>query len=139
MLLIPIIIELTSKEKEIVDKNLDMFINSGFDMEEFGQNSFKVSGVPNIGYDLDYKSLFKDMIEDLLGASKTYSESKEERFIATLACKAAVKGRMKLTKEEQISLIDDMIKLDNPFNCPHGRPTAIIMSKYEIERKFLRK
>ena len=139
MLLIPIIIELTSKEKDIVDKNIDMFKNAGFDMEEFSDNTFKIAGVPNIGYDLDYKSLFKDMIDELLGANKTYSESKEERFIATLACKAAVKGRMKLSKEEQISLIEDMIKLDNPFNCPHGRPTAIIMSKYEIERKFLRK
>lgn len=139
MLLLPIIVELTFKEKQVVSENIGMFKNAGFDMEEFGENVYKISGVPNIGYDMDYKSVFLDMIDELLGASKTYSGDKEERFIATLACKAAVKGKMKLSKEEQIALIDDMIKLENPFNCPHGRPTAVIMSKYEIERKFLRK
>lgn len=139
MLLLPIVVELAAKEKQVVEENLDMFKNAGFDMEEFGENVYKISGVPNIGYDMDYKSVFTDMVDDLLGASKTWSGSKEERFIATLACKAAVKGKMKLSKEEQTSLIDGMIKLENPFNCPHGRPTAIIMSNYEIERKFLRK
>ena len=139
LLLIPILVELTSKEKEIVDVNLEMFERSGFIIEEFGDNAIKISGVPNIGYDIEYQSMFKDIIDELLGASKTEKSEKEFRFIATLACKAAVKGKMKLTREEQITLIDEMVKLDNPFTCPHGRPTAYEISKYEIERRFLRK
>lgn len=139
LLLIPILVELLPKEKEIVDQNMEMFEKSGFIIEEFGENTIKISGVPNIGYDIEYKSMFKDIVDDLLGATKTQKDEKEFRFIATLACKAAVKGRMKLDTKEQISLIDQMVKLDNPFTCPHGRPTAYEISKYEIERRFLRK
>ncbi|MDO4282135.1 MAG: DNA mismatch repair endonuclease MutL [Clostridia bacterium] len=139
LLLIPILVELTSKEKEVVDANLEMFEKSGFIIEDFGDTTIKISGVPNIGYDIEYKSMFKDIIDELLGAYKTEKSEKEFRFIATLACKAAVKGNMKLDREEQISLIDDMVKLDNPFTCPHGRPTAYEITKYEIERRFLRK
>ena len=139
ILLIPILVELTIKEKEVVNANLEMFEKSGFMLEDFGDNAVKISGVPNIGYDIEYKSMFKDIIDELLGAYKTEKSEKEFRFIATLACKAAVKGNMKLNREEQIALIDDMVKLDNPFTCPHGRPTAYEISKYEIERKFLRK
>lgn len=139
LLLIPILVELTSKEKEVVDNNMEMLEKSGYILEEFGDNTVKISGVPNIGYEIDYKSMFKDIIDELLGAYKTEKSEKEFRFIATLACKAAVKGNMKLTREEQISLIDNMVKLDNPFTCPHGRPTAYEITKYEIERRFLRK
>jgi len=139
ILLMPILVELTAKEKNIVDENIEMFEKAGFMIEEFGENTIKISGVPNIGYEIEYKSMFKDIIDDLLGATKTEQKEKEFRFIATLACKAAVKGRMKLDREEQITLIDNMMKLENPFTCPHGRPTAYELSKYEIERRFLRK
>ena len=139
LLLIPILVKLSEKEMEIVLNNKEMFEKSGFILEEFGDDTIKISGVPNIGYDIDYKSMFIDTIEELLGASKTEKSEKEFRFLATLACKAAVKGKMKLDTKEQISLIDQMVKLDNPFTCPHGRPTAYPISKYEIERKFLRK
>lgn len=139
LLLIPLLIELSEKEKTIVDENREMFEKAGFILEDFGKNTLKIAGVPNIGYEIEYKSMFKDMIDDLLGASKTEQKEKEFRFIATLACKAAVKGKMKLDRQEQITLIDQMIKLENPFTCPHGRPTAYEISKYEIERKFLRK
>lgn len=139
LLLIPLLVELTTKEKQVVDQNLEMFEKSGFIIEEFGENTIKISGVPNIGYDIEFKSMFKDIIDDLLGATKTQKDEKEFRFIATLACKAAVKGRMKLDTKEQIALIDQMVKLNNPFTCPHGRPTAYEISKYEIERRFLRK
>ncbi len=139
MLLIPTLINLTIKEKDIVLTNMEMFEKAGFILEEFGENVIKISGVPNIGYDIDYKDMLKDIIDELLGALKTDNKEKEHRFLATLACKAAVKGNMKLTKEEQIALIDKMVKLENPFTCPHGRPTAYEISKYEIERRFLRK
>ncbi len=139
LLLIPTLVELTTKEMDVVKNNLDMFEKAGFMIDIFGDNAIKISGVPNIGYDIEYKSMFKDIIDELLGANKTQNTEKEFRFLATLACKAAVKGKMKLDEKEQIALIDEMVKLDNPFTCPHGRPTAYEISKYEIERKFLRK
>lgn len=139
MLLIPVLVELTPKEKNIVMENIQMFERAGFILEEFGDNTIKISGVPNIGYDIDYTGMFKDIIDEILGVVKTEKQEKEHRFLATLACKAAVKGNMKLDKQEQIELIDKMVKLENPFTCPHGRPTAYEISKYEIERRFLRK
>ena len=139
LLLIPTLVELTTKEMDVVRNNMEMFERAGFMLEEFGENSIKISGVPNIGYDIEYKSMFRDIIDELLGANKTEKSEKEFRFLATLACKAAVKGRMRLDEKEQIALIEEMVKLDNPFTCPHGRPTAYEITKYEIERRFLRK
>ena len=139
MLLIPLLIGLSSKEMDIVRNNMDMFEDSGFILEEFGDNTIKISGVPNVGYNIDHKSMFKDIISELSGTDKTERQQKEWRFLATLACKAAVKGGTKLDVEEQKRLVDNMITLDNPFNCPHGRPTAIPFTRYEIERKFMRK
>src|SRR5574344_4596 len=139
MLLIPTLVELTPKENSIVMENIEMFENAGFIIESFGNNTIKISGVPNVGYDIEYKDMFRDIIDEILGATKTEKEEKEHRFIATLACKAAVKGNMKLDRQEQIELIDKMVKLENPFTCPHGRPTAYEISKYDIERRFLRK
>ena len=139
MLLIPSLIELKNNEKELAIRNFDLFIQAGFVLEEFGDNMIKISGIPNIGYDLDYSEMFKDILDSLTTDTKTTKEEKEFRFIATLACKAAVKGNMKLTEKEHISLIDEMVKLDRPFTCPHGRPTAWEISKYEIERRFSRK
>lgn len=139
LLLIPTLVELTTKEMDAVRNNIEMFERAGFMLEEFGENSIKISGVPNIGYDIEYKSMFRDIIDELLGANKTEKSEKEFRFLATLACKAAVKGRMRLDEKEQLALIEEMVKLDNPFTCPHGRPTAYEITKYEIERRFLRK
>lgn len=139
MLLIPLLVGVSSKEMDIVKNNMDMFEDAGFILEEFGDNTIKISGVPNVGYNIDHKSMFKDIISELSGTEKTERQQKEWRFLATLACKAAVKGGMKLDVEEQKRLVDNMICLDNPFNCPHGRPTAIPFTRYEIERKFMRK
>lgn len=140
MLMIPILIELKNNECELVSNNIEYFENSGFILEKFSNNSYKISGVPNIAdLDIDYKSMFLDIIDELMGSNKTEYKDKEFRFLATLACKAAVKGNMNLTKEEHIKLLDEMLKLENPFTCPHGRPTAYEITKYEIERKFGRK
>ncbi len=140
MLMIPILIELKNSEFVVVSESIEYFENSGFILEKFSDNSYKISGVPNIAdLDIDYKSMFLDIIDEIMGSNKTEYKDKEFRFLATLACKAAVKGNMNLTKEENIKLVDEMLKLENPFTCPHGRPTAYEISKYEIERKFGRK
>jgi len=140
MLMIPILVELKNSECEIIEANIEYFEKSGFILERFSDNTFKISGVPNIAdLNLDYKSMFLDLVDEIMGSSKTQLKDKEFRFIATLACKAAVKGNMNLNEKENIKLIDDMLKLENPFTCPHGRPTAQEITKYEIERKFGRK
>lgn len=139
MLLIPTLVELKNNEKEMVLRNIELFEQTGFVLEEFGDNMIKISGVPNIGYDIDYAEMFKDTLDSMISDTKTTKEEKETRFVYTLACKAAVKANMRLTREEHIALIDEMVKLDRPFTCPHGRPTAYEISKYEIERRFSRK
>ena len=139
MLLIPDIITLSHKDMEIAKENFDMFKKAGFCLEEFGENTIKLTGVPTICVDIDNKQLFLDTLDQINTISRTAKQEKEERFIATVACKAAVKAGMVLTSEEVENLIDGLLKLPNPFTCPHGRPTTIKMTKYEIERKFARK
>ena len=139
MLLLPDVITLTHKEMEIAKENMDMFEKAGFSLEEFGENTIKLTGVPTVCIDLDNKELFLETLDEINTVARTAKQEKEEKFIATVACKAAVKANMVLTREEVESLMDKLLALPNPFTCPHGRPTAIKMSKYDIERKFARK
>ena len=110
---------------EIAKDNFDLFRQAGFMLEEFGENTIKLSGVPDICVDLDTQELFKETLDEINTVARTAKQEKEERFIATVACKAAVKANMKLTKEEVDSLMDKLLELPNPFTCPHGRPTVI--------------
>ena len=139
MLLLPDIITLSHKEMEIAKDNIEMFENAGFCLEEFGENTIKLTGVPTICIDIDNKELFLETLDEINTVARTAKQEKEEKFIATVACKAAVKANMVLDKAEVESLMDKLLELPNPFTCPHGRPTAIKMSKYDIERKFARK
>ena len=139
MLLLPDVITLTHKEMDIAKENMDMFKKAGFTLEEFGENTIKLTGVPTVCIDLDTKELFLETLDEINTVARTAKQEKEEKFIATVACKAAVKANMALTTQEVESLMDKLLQLPNPFTCPHGRPTAIKMSKYEIERKFARK
>ncbi len=139
LMLLPDVITLTHKEMDIVRENLDMFEKAGFTLEEFGDNTIKLTGVPNICMDLDTKQLFLDILDEIDTVALTARQEKEDKFIATIACKASVKANMALTKEEVDSLMQRLLVLPNPFTCPHGRPTAIKMTKYDIERKFNRK
>ena len=139
LLLLPDIITLSHKEMDIAKDNMAMFRQAGFILEEFGENTIKLSGVPEILVDLDTEELFKETLDEINTVARTAKQEKEEKFLATVACKAAVKAHMVLTKEEVDSLMSELLKLPNPFTCPHGRPTVIKMSKYEIERKFARK
>ncbi len=139
MMLLPDIINLTHKEMDIAKENIDMFEKAGFVLEEFGENTIKLTGVPNICLELDTKELFLETLDEINTVARTAKQEKEEKFIATVACKAAVKAHMALSKEEVDSLMEELLRLPNPFTCPHGRPTAIKMTKNDIEKKFSRR
>ena len=139
MLLLPDVITLTHKEMDIAKENMQMFEQAGFTLEEFGENTIKLTGVPTVCIDLDNKELFLETLDEINTVARTAKQEKEEKFIATVACKAAVKANMALTTQEVEKLMDELLELPNPFTCPHGRPTAIKMTKYDIERKFARK
>ena len=138
LMLLPDIITLSHKEMEIAKDNMQMFRKAGFMVEEFGENTLKLTGVPEMCLDLETKEMFLETLDEINSVSRTAKQEVEERFIATVACKAAVKANMALTKEEVDALMDKLLILPNPFTCPHGRPTAIKMSRYDIEKKFAR-
>ena len=139
MMLLPDIITLTHKEMDIARDNFDKFEKAGFVLEEFGENTIKITGVPSICLDLDTKELFLETLDEINTVARTAKQEIEDRFIATIACKAAVKAGMDLSEDEITKLIDEMLALPNPFTCPHGRPTTIKLSRYDIEKKFARK
>ena len=139
LMLIPDVITLSHKEMDIAKENIPMFEKAGFTLEEFGENTIKLTGVPTVCIDLNTKELFLETLDEINTVARTAKQEKEEKFIATVACKAAVKANMALTEEEVEKLMDELLKLPNPFTCPHGRPTVIKMTKYDIERKFARK
>ena len=139
LMLLPDIITLSHKEMEIAKDNMQMFRKAGFLIEEFGENTIKLTGVPEMCLDLETKEMFIETLDEIDSISRTAKQEIEEKFISTIACKVAEKANIALTKEEVDSLMNELLALPNPFSCPHGRPTAIKMSKYDIERKFARK
>ena len=139
LLLLPDIITLSHKEMQIAKENMAMFAKAGFMVEEFGDNTIKLSGVPNMCIDLETRELFLETLDEINTVARTAKREIEERFIATVACKAAVKANMALAKEEVDALMEELLKLPNPFTCPHGRPTVIKMSRYDIDKKFARR
>ena len=139
LMLLPDIINLSHKEMQIAKDNIEVFRKAGFTLEEFGENTIKLSGVPNICIDLDTKELFLETLDEINTVARTAKQEIEDRFIATVACKAAVKANMVLSREEVDKLLEQLLVLPNPFTCPHGRPTAIKMTRYDIERKFSRR
>ncbi len=139
LMLLPDIINLTHKEMDIAKENMHVFEKAGFVLEEFGENTIKLTGVPNVCIDLDTKELFLETLDEINTVARTAKQEIEEKFIATLACKAAVKANMALTEEEVDNLMQQLLRLPNPFTCPHGRPTAIHFTKNDIEKKFSRR
>lgn len=137
MIMPPIILELNLRQEEIIKKYSSVFDKVGFELEQFGTMSYKVTGVPAGFPIINYKQMLIDMIDNLCDDRKSDLEIITEK-IASMSCKAAVKGNNKLSFEEAKQLIGELMKAENPYNCPHGRPTLIVMSKYEIEKKFKR-
>ena len=136
IMLIPEVINLSHKEMEFVQKNIELLHNVGFDIEFFGENTIKINGIPDLDYKVNSKNIFYDILDEMITNERSSIKDVEERFIATVACKAAVKANMDLTKQEVDSLIQNLLKLKNPFTCPHGRPTTIKMTKDEIIKKL---
>ena len=132
MTLIPEVYELKHNEIDFIKENFELFSNIGFDLELFGNNSIKVNGIPDIEYRGKTKNIFFDILDEMLSTNRTIFKDIEERFIATVACKAAVKAGMDLTEKEVDYLIQNLLILNNPYTCPHGRPTAIKFSKDEM-------
>ena len=121
-----------TKAIEFVKENIELFRNTGFDIELFGEDSVKISGIPDIEYKVNKNRMFLDVLDEMITTERTAIKDVEERFIATVACKAAVKANMDLTRQEVDNLIQRLLKLKNPFTCPHGRPTTIKFSKDEL-------
>jgi DNA mismatch repair protein MutL len=139
MLLLPDVITLSKRDMNIVRDHIDLFEQTGFTLEEFGENTIKITGVPVMCFDMDTKDLFLDILDGMELTNRTNKQDVEEKFIATVACKAAIKANMSLETNEIESLLNDLLVLENPFTCPHGRPTAIRITKNEIEKKFGRR
>lgn len=137
-LLPPEVITLTLATGQVLMDNLDLINSMGFEIESFGGNEYTLRGVPLELYGLSGKDMILEILDDLMenGRGKTIESVKDR--IATMACKAAVKGNNKLTYDEVKTLINNLLSLENPYNCPHGRPTMISMAKYELEKKFKR-
>ena len=134
----PVIITLTGREESVLKESLEIFEEMGFELEEFGGNEYAIRSVPTDLYGCSESELFTEMLDELSeGQLKGTPEVIRQR-IATMACKAAVKGNMSFDRIGMEALIDQLLALEDPYHCPHGRPTIISMSKYEIEKKFKR-
>lgn len=135
----PVILNLTMQEAQLLRTYMDQFTRIGFEFEEFGQDSYAVRSVPANLFSIAKKELLMEMIDSLSEEvhRRQSSELLDEK-IASMSCKAAVKGNMCLSAQEVDALIGELLKLDNPYHCPHGRPTIISMSKRELEKKFKR-
>ena len=135
----PIVLDLSMQEAELLNTYLEKFTDIGFEIEAFGQESFAVRAVPDNLFSIAKKELLLEMIDSLSDEIYTgLTQDSIDEKIASMSCKAAVKGNMRLSMKEVDVLIEELLKLDNPYHCPHGRPTIISMSKREMEKKFKR-
>lgn len=134
----PIILSLSLKEEEVLNKYMDSFAEIGYEIEPFGGHEYAVRAIPDNLLSISKKELLIEMIDSLCDDNHSISSDTISDRIATMSCKAAVKGNNRLSVEEANELIDELLTLDNPYNCPHGRPTIVAMTKYELEKKFKR-
>lgn len=134
----PIVMTLDAREYEMLEKYRPQIEQFGYEVEHFGGKEYMISAIPDNLFNIDMKDLFIEMLDDFSNATGRQTPDIITEKVASMSCKAAVKGNDKLTLPEINKLIDELLSLDNPYNCPHGRPTIISMSKYEIEKKFKR-
>ncbi|MDD3279572.1 MAG: DNA mismatch repair endonuclease MutL [Lachnospiraceae bacterium] len=133
----PVVVTLTLPESELLEKYVDVFARFGFEIENFGGREFQITAVPDNLYGIATDEIFREILDHLEDTGSRTLDAIGEK-IASMSCKAAVKGNHRLSLAEVEALFDELLTLENPYNCPHGRPTIISMSKYELEKKFKR-
>ena len=133
----PLVLSLSGREQEMLNRYRDAFEKLGFELEYFGGNEITIRSAPTELFGSTIKEMFLEVLDELLVSGIGRAKSVEER-IATMACKAAVKGNRSMTVPEMETLLDELLTLDNPYFCPHGRPTIISFTKQELEKKFKR-
>ena len=139
MIMPPIILTLSLREEQILKENWKTFTALGYEIEEFGGKEYKVTGLPaELPTVIDCKQLLIELIDTIADESATHDPERITEKVASMSCKAAVKGNNRLSFKEAEELMRELMEAENPYNCPHGRPTLIKMTKYEIERKFKR-
>ena len=138
MLMPPVIVTLSGREESVLEEYKDIFLSMGFEVESFGQSEYALRSVPTDLFGCSEREMFLEVLENLSESFGKTNVSVVEEKIASMACKAAVKGNQALSVKEAEILMDELLTLENPYNCPHGRPTMITISKYEMEKKFKR-
>lgn len=134
----PMVITVSYAERQAILDNFDLFMKIGYDIEEFGGNEFKINAVPSNLFGLHGRTMFMEFVSSLINNSGYMSNDVFIKKLSTMACKAAIKGNMHISFAEADALVDQLLKLDNPYTCPHGRPTIISISENELEKKFKR-
>ena len=135
----PIILNLSMQEEEVLKEHIDTFTNIGFEIEPFGEASYAVRAIPDNLFGIAKKELLIEMLDSLVeGIHSSVAPDMIAEKVASMSCKSAVKGNSRLSAAEVEVLIGELLKLDNPYHCPHGRPTIIAMTKRELEKKFKR-
>lgn len=137
-LLPPKVVHLDNVEHTLVMSKMDLFAKTGFDIEDFGDDSIVIRSVPDDIMGVDPQALFDSLLNSLMEDNGNISMDFFVEKLSTMACKAAIKGNSEISSKEADILIDELLTLDNPYNCPHGRPTMIALTKTELERKFKR-
>ncbi len=134
----PLVVTLTPKEKNVLLAHMEDFEKLGFEMDEFGEDAYAVRSVPVDLYGLSERQLFLTVLDELVEFPVKGEPDAVLSKIASMSCKAAVKGNQVISMQEAQELMKELLACENPFNCPHGRPTIISMTKYELEKKFKR-
>ena len=134
----PTILTLNAQEEEMLERYREEITTFGYEVEPFGGKEYAVTAVPADFTDIDMRSMFIEMLDDFSNISGADAPNLIMEKVASMSCKAAIKGNQAISRSEMEVLIDELLQLENPYNCPHGRPTIIAMSKYEIEKKFKR-
>lgn len=134
----PVVITLSAREQEILENNQDLFTSFGFEIEPFGGNEYAIYGVPSYLFGMNIRDLFIEVLDSLTPERGSIEGSQITWKIASMACKAAVKGNQVLSEAEALALLDELRDCDDPYNCPHGRPTIVSFSRYEIDKRFKR-
>ncbi|MCX7843144.1 MAG: DNA mismatch repair endonuclease MutL [Clostridia bacterium] len=137
-LIVPLVVNMTYKEIKFLEENKDFFISLGFEFENFGNNSVIIRAVPLLDENDAIKSTFLEVIDALINSNKTINSITADETLYSIACKAAVKANKRLDDSEIRSLLEELDFLENPYTCPHGRPTAIRLTKHELEKMFKR-